>query len=79
MVVIIEWVGVGQEALCDNGKIPPDSLGLRLLTSSILLGGWSGSMGSAIFVVKRGVWRTFVVRLWRKIQLHQRNYGSTLT
>ena len=40
------------------------------------LGG--GSMGTASFVVKRGVWGTFVVLVWRKIQLHQRNGGATL-
>ena len=48
VVVIIGWVGLGQEALCANGKIPPGSLGLRLLTSSIFLvglGGGGGSMG----------------------------------
>ena len=36
VVVISGWVGLGQKALCGNGKIPPGSLGLRLLTSSIL-------------------------------------------
>ena len=79
VVVISGWVGLGHKALCGNGKIPPGSLGLRLLTSYILqvgLGG--GSMGRASFVVKRGVWGTFVVLVWRKIQLHQRNSGSTL-
>ena len=34
-------------------------------------------MGRASFVVKRWVWGTFVVVLWRKIQL-QRNGGATL-
>ena len=29
-------------------------------------------MGRASFVVKRGVCGTFVVLVWRKIQLHQR-------
>ena len=47
VVVIIRWVGLAQEALCGNGKIPPGSLGLRLLTNSILLVGlgvlvWGG-------------------------------------
>ena len=37
VVVIIGWVRLGQEALCGNRKIAPGSLGLRLLTSSILL------------------------------------------
>ena len=79
VLVIIGWVGLGQEALCGNGKIPPGSFGLRLLTSSILLVGLGGgSMGRASFVVKRGVWGTFVVLVWKKIQLHQRNGGSTL-
>ena len=79
MVVISGWVGLGKNALCGNGKIPLGSLCLRLLTSSIFqvgLGG--GSMGRASFVVKRGVWGTFVVLVWRKIQLHQRNGGATL-
>ena len=43
VVVISRWVGLGQNALCGNGKIPLDSLGLRLLTISIVqvgLGGW---------------------------------------
>ena len=31
-------------------------------------------MGRASFVVKRGVWGMFVVLVWRKIQLHQRNH-----
>ena len=35
-------------------------------------------MGRDRFVVKRGVWGTFVVLVLRKIQLHQRNGGSTL-
>ena len=35
VVVISGWVGLGQNALCGNGKIPLGSLGLRLLTSSI--------------------------------------------
>ena len=56
VVVIIGWVGLGQEAQCGNGKIPPGGLGLRLLSSSILLVGLGGgSMGRASFVVKRGV------------------------
>ena len=79
VVVIITWVGLGQEVLCGNGKIPPGSLGMRLLTCSNLLvvfGG--GSMGSASLVVKRGVWVIFVVLLCRKIQLHQRNGGLLL-
>ena len=47
VVVIIGCVGLGQYALCGNGKIPPGSLVLRLLTSSILLVGlgvvvWGG-------------------------------------
>ena len=49
MVVISGWVGLGQNALCGNGKIPLGSLGLRLLTSSIFqvgLGG--GSMGGVV-------------------------------
>ena len=78
VVVISEWVGLGKKALYGNGKIPSGSLGLRLRTSSILhvvLGG--GSMGRASFVVKRRVWGTFVVLVWRKIQLHQRDGGST--
>ena len=55
VVVIIGCVGLGQEALCGNGKIPPGSLGMRLLTSSIFLAGLGGgSMGRASFVVKRG-------------------------
>ena len=62
-----------------NGKIPLGSLCLRLLTSSIFqLGLGGGSMGTTSFVVKRGVWGTFVVLVWRKIQLHQRNDGATL-
>ena len=77
--VISGWVGLGQKARCGNGKIPPGSLGLRLLTSFIwLVGLGGGSMGRASFVVKRGVWGTSVVLVWRKIQLHQRNGGSTL-
>ena len=36
VVVISGWIGLGQNALCGNGKIPLGSLGLRLLTSSIL-------------------------------------------
>ena len=36
VVVISGWVGLGQKALCGNGKIASGSLGLRLLTSSIL-------------------------------------------
>ena len=79
MVVISGWVGLGKNALSGNGKIPLGSLCLRLLTSSIFqvgLGG--GSMGTASFVVKRGVWGTFVVLVWRKIQLHLRNGGATL-
>ena len=79
VAVISGWVGLGQKALCDNVKIPLGSLGLRLLTSSIFQVGFGGgSMGRASFVVKRGVWETFVVLVWRKIQLHQRNGGSTL-
>ena len=39
VMVIIGWVGLGQEALCGNGKIPPGSLGLRLISSAILLVG----------------------------------------
>ena len=35
VVVISGWVGLGQNALCGNGKIPFGSLGLRLHTSSI--------------------------------------------
>ena len=36
----------GARALCGNGNIPPGSLGLRLLTSFILLVGLGGgSMG----------------------------------
>ena len=35
VVAISGWVGLGQNALCGNGKIPLGSLGLRLLTSSI--------------------------------------------
>ena len=35
MVVISGWVGLGQNALCGNGKIPLGSLGLRLHTRSI--------------------------------------------
>ena len=74
MVVIRGWVGLGEKALSGNGKIPLGSLGLRLLTSSIFSGGIrGGSMGRASFVIKRGVWGTFVVLVWRKIQLHQRN------
>ena len=34
-----------------------------------------GSMGRASFVVKRGVWGTFVVLVWRKIQLHITYFG----
>ena len=79
VVVISGWVGIGQNALCGNGKIPLGSLGLRLLTSSIFQVGLGGSsIGRASFVVKRGVWGTFVVLVWRKIQLHQRNSGATL-
>ena len=52
MVVIIGWVGLGQDALCVNGKIPP---GLVVLISSaiLLVGQEGGSMGRASFVVKR--------------------------
>ena len=32
----MDGIGLGQKALCGNGKIPLGSLGLRLLTSSIL-------------------------------------------
>ena len=39
VVVIIRWLVLGQEAQCGNGKMPSGSLGLRLLTSSILLVG----------------------------------------
>ena len=77
VVVIIGWVGLGQEALCGNGKIPPGSLGL-LTSSNLLVGLGGGSIGTASFVIKKGVWGTFVVLVWRKIQLHQRNGGSTL-
>ena len=47
VVVIIGWVGLGQAALCGNGKISPGSLGLRLITSAIFLVGlgvvvWGG-------------------------------------
>ena len=38
---------------------------------------WGGSMGRTSFVVKRGEWWTCVL-VWRKIQLHQGNGGSTL-
>ena len=79
VVVISGWVCLGQNTLCGNGKIPLGSLGLRLITSSIFqvgLGG--GSIVRASFVVKRGVCGTFVVLVWRKIQLHQRNGGATL-
>ena len=79
MLVISGWVGLGKTALSGNGKIPLGSLCLRLLTSSIFqVGMGGGSMGTASFVVKRGVWGTFVVLVWRKIQLHQRNGGATL-
>ena len=79
MVVISGWVGLGKNALSGNGKIPLGSFCLRLLTSSIFqVGLVGGSMGTASFVVKRGVWGTFVVLVWRKIQLHQRNGGATL-
>ena len=78
-MVISGWVGLGPNALCGNGKIPLGRLGLRLLTSSIFQVGLGGcSMGRANFVVKRGVWGTFVVLVWRKIQLHQRNGRPTL-
>ena len=43
MVVISGWVGLGENALSGNGKIPLGSLCLWLLTSSIFqvgLGGW---------------------------------------
>ena len=67
VVVISGWVGLGQKALCGNGKIPSRSLGMRLLTISILQVGLGGSsMGRASFVVKRGIWGTFVVLVWRK-------------
>ena len=36
-MVIIGWVGLGYEALCGNGKIPPGSFGLWLISSAILL------------------------------------------
>ena len=79
VVVIIGWVGLGKEAVCGNGKIPPGSFSLWLLTSYIcLVGLGGGNMGRASFVDRRGVWGTFVVLVWRKIQLHQRNGGSTL-
>ena len=38
-MVIIAWVGLGYEALCGNGKIPPGSLGLWLISSAISLVG----------------------------------------
>ena len=79
MVAISGWVGLGENALNGNGKIPLGSLCLRLLTSFIFqLGLGGGSKGTTSFVVKRGVWGTFVVLVWRKIQLHQRNGGATL-
>ena len=42
-----QLIGPGQEALCGNGKIPPGSLGLLLISSAILLVGlgvavWGG-------------------------------------
>ena len=36
VVTISGCVGLGQKALCGNGKIPSGSLGLRLRTGSIL-------------------------------------------
>ena len=50
VVVISGWVGLGQKALCGDGKIPSGSLGMWLFTISILqveLGGggvvvWGG-------------------------------------
>ena len=77
LMVIIGWVVLGQEALCGNGKIPLGSLGLWLFTSFILLVGLGVQYGRVSFVVKRGVLGTFVVLVWRKIQLQQRNGGST--
>ena len=50
MVVISGWVGLGENALYGNGKIPLGSLGMRLLASSIFQVG-GGSMGRASFVV----------------------------
>ena len=49
-MVIIGWVGLGKEALCGNEKIPPGSLGLRLISSAILLVGLGGggSMGGGL-------------------------------
>ena len=40
VVTIIGWVGLVQEALYGCGKIPLGSLGLRLISSAILLVGW---------------------------------------
>ena len=53
--VIIGWIGLEQEALCGNGKIPPGSLGLRLISSSILLVGLEGEcMGMASLWLREG-------------------------
>ena len=48
VVVIIGWVGLEQEALCGNGKIPLGSLGLRLITSAILLVGLGVAVWEAL-------------------------------
>ena len=49
-------MGLGQEALCGNGKIPSGSLGLQLISSDILLVGLGGgSLGRASFVVYGGL------------------------
>ena len=54
-------------------EVPPGSLGMWMISSVILLVGLGGgSMGRASFVVERGIWRTFIVLEWRKIQLHKR-------
>ena len=56
MVVISRWVGLGQNDLCGNGKIPPGSLCLRLLTSSILRVGLGGVLvwGGLVLWLREG-------------------------
>ena len=75
-VVVI--IGLGENARCGNGKIPSGTFGLWLLNSSILQVGLGVVVrGGLALWFKRGVWEMFVVLVWRKIQLHQRNGGST--
>ena len=40
--ISIGWLGLRQEALCDNGKIPLGSLDLWLISSALFLVGLGG-------------------------------------